>query len=194
MKLKRVEVAIEGTMAVLQHRFSEEAEQGKGTRRQHVQRGTPREEAEKVAYRGADSTLYMPATCITRLLRDAGEFHKQKGSRKSLKYIVPAAVLIHGETIPLLQKDRTTPINNFEVDSRPVVIPATKGRVMRHRPRVDAWTSTFELKINELVLDEAIIRQLLNEGGLQQGIGDFRPQRGGPFGTFDVVHWQVLKN
>ena len=26
-----------------------------------------------------------------------------------------------------------------EVDSRPVVIPSTKGRIMRHRPKLETW-------------------------------------------------------
>ncbi|MGH7297563.1 MAG: hypothetical protein ACRELB_21680, partial [Polyangiaceae bacterium] len=71
-------------------------------------------------------------------------------------------------------------------------IPATKGRIMRFRPRLDAWTAQVNIRINEDVLEPAIVRQLLDEGGQQLGVGDYRPERGGPFGTFALVSWAEL--
>jgi hypothetical protein len=79
------------------------------------------------------------------------------------------------------------PAQDFEVDSRPVTIPATKGRVMRHRPRFDDWGAKFSLKINDSLISTELVHQLLNEAGEQIGIGDFRPEKTGPFGTFRVV-------
>lgn len=186
-----VHATICGLTPLLQHRFGEAAEGDcvKDTRPVGIRRGTPREEAEKVCYRHPDGHLYMPGPAIGRLLREAGSGHKQRGSRKSLKYIIPAAVIVMDDAMTL-HDDSGTPISAFEVDSRPVVIPSTKGRVMRHRPRLDVWQLTVHLRINEDVLSAEIVQQLLVEGGSMIGLGDYRPEKGGPFGTFRLLHWR----
>lgn len=162
----------------------------KSTRKMTVQTTeTPREVASKVAYRKPDGQFYIPGTAFSRLLRDAGSNHKLKNSRKSTRFLVPAAVIVPSDAITITNGDGKTPVADFEVDSRPVVIPSTKGRVMRHRPRFDCWSATFNLEIDEEILPVEFIHQLLIEGGSKQGIGDFRPEKGGPFGRFQVIHW-----
>lgn len=188
-----VNVTIVGTTALLQHRFSENAEAAKQTRKVNIQERDPREEAETVSYRLPDGSLYFPGAAIGRLLREAGGSHKQRGSRKSLKYVIPAATLVMTDAIRLHAPDSEEVLNNFEVDSRPVQIPATKGRIMRHRPRLNGWAATFDIRIDETILSSETIHQLLSEGGQQIGIGDFRPEKGGPFGTFRVVKFQESK-
>ncbi|MBN1632134.1 MAG: hypothetical protein JW990_20445 [Thermoleophilia bacterium] len=189
--MKLIEVWIEGTNSLLQHRFSEtvEVDTKRVTRRVQLASETPREAAERSAYRESDGALFFPGAAIARLLREAGSAHKQRGSRRSVKYIVPAAVLVLDDAIPLFALDRERRLRDFEVDARPVTIPATKGRIMRFRPRLDEWTARIRLRINEDVLPADVIRQLLVEGGMQIGVGDYRPERGGPFGTFAVVSW-----
>lgn len=81
------------------------------------------------------------------------------------------------------------PLDNFEVDSRPVVIPSTKGRIMRHRPKIEKWQAEIPLEIDTGVLPVATIHQLLEEGGRRIGIGDYRPEKTGPYGRFAVVSW-----
>jgi hypothetical protein len=189
--MRLVDVWIEGTASLLQHRFAEaaEAESRKGTRRVHLVEESPRIVAERAAYREPTGELYVPGAALARLLREAGGSHKQRGSRKSLRYVVPAGVLVVEDAVPLFAIDRTKRIAEFEVDARPVTIPATKGRIMRFRPRIDAWAAHFHLRVNEDVLSPPTVRQLLVEGGQQLGLGDYRPERGGPFGTFAVVAW-----
>jgi hypothetical protein len=36
-----------------------------------------------------------------------------------------------------------------------------------------------------------MIHQLFEEGGRRIGIGDFRPERGGPYGRFAIVSWEM---
>jgi hypothetical protein len=182
---------ITGVTPLLMHRFSEAEELNRTTRKIHIKDEDPREAAEKCAYRNEKGQLYFPGSAIARLLREAGGSHKQRGSRKSLKYIIPAAILVSDEMI-LLRDDNGEPLTNFEVDSRPVVIPATKGRIMRHRPRLNRWAMEFALEIDEDMLDEQTAHLLIGEGGSKIGLGDYRPEKGGPFGRFSVVQWAVL--
>lgn len=188
--MKTIEVSIKGVTSLLQHRFTDESQVDAPTRAALRESRTPRETAEQAAYKSEKGEFYFPGAAISRLLREAGGGHKLKGTRKSVKYVVPAAVLVMSDTVTIRNGDGKTPAKSFEVDSRPVTIPATKGRVMRHRPRFDDWSATFTLRVNEKVLPVELVHQLMTEGGEQIGIGDFRPEKGGPFGTFRVMHWE----
>jgi hypothetical protein len=187
-------VNIIGVSSLLQHRFGEAAEAGdKNSRKIHIPVTDPRSEAEKVAYRDKHDNLYFPGSAVARLLREAGGAHKQRGSRKSFKFLIPAAVLVTEDAILLRDPKTGKPLTDFEVDSRPVTIPATKGRIMRHRPRLDAWQASFGLEIDAELIDAAFVQQLLSEGGRQIGIGDYRPSCGGPFGRFLVSRWEQVR-
>lgn len=193
--MKQVEVEIKGLSGLLQHRFGEaaEADSADSTRKALVVRGTPREEAAKCLYMDPGGALYHPSSAILRMLREVGAGHKMKGTRKSLKFIIPSAVFLMSADIPLLNGNGK-PITEWEVDSRPVVIPSTKGRIMRHRPRHDVWSARFMLDVDELTLPVEKVHELLEEGGRKYGIGDYRPEKGGPFGRFEVTIWSVLKD
>ena len=185
--MKTVAVGIRGVTPLLVHRFSEDAEQAKASRRMEVKTRDPREEATKNAYIAKDGTYYFSAFSIPNSMGNAGANHKMRGSRKTLRFIVPSAVRVTAEAITIL--NGAAAAKSLEVDSRPVTIPATKGRVMRHRPRFDQWGAKFDLLINDDLLSLEMAHQLLNEAGVSIGIGDFRPEKRGPFGTFRVVSW-----
>jgi hypothetical protein len=183
--------SIASTSALLMHRWAEESEVEQTTRAVHIKRRDPREEAVKVAYQRPDGTLYLPGAAIARMLREAGGSHKQRGSRKSLKFVIPAAVLVLDDDISLCDDDGNS-LTDFEVDSRPVVIPSTKGRIMRHRPRINTWGMEINLDIDLTMIEADVVHQLLEESGKRLGLGDYRPERGGPFGRFSVVRWAEL--
>lgn len=186
MKLVRVE--IRGTSPLLIHRFGEQAEAGKASRATLVQEIDPREAAKQVAYIAEDGTFYFSAFSIPGSMGNAGSNHKLKGSRKTLRFVVPSAVRLVCDRITIL--NGSGPAKDFEVDSRPVTIPSTKGRVMRHRPRFNQWGAEFELMIDEAMLPLDLAHQLLNEAGQSIGIGDFRPEKRGPFGCFRVTRFE----
>src|SRR5205823_5081833 len=98
--MKLVDIEIKGTTPLLQHRFTESAQANGSTRKVLVTNGTPREEAEKVVYKNDDG-FFFPGAAIARLLREAGGNHKLRGSRKSAKFVVPAAVLVMADGITL---------------------------------------------------------------------------------------------
>jgi len=182
-----VPVTIVGVSPLLQHRFGDVAQQSGTTRAAKKSYGTPREEAEAVAYVSpTDGTHYFSAAAITRAMAQAGSNHKMKGTRKSLRFVVPSAVRVNSETITILD-DGGKAVTRCEVDSRPVTIPATKGRIMRHRPRYEKWSASFDLAVNDNVIDIDTVHMLLNEAGNTVGIGDFRPEKTGPFGQFRVT-------
>lgn len=193
-----VHAQITGTTPLLVNKYTDESAQQKPTRRIEVaENKNPRKEAQSRAYVADDGSFFFNSFAILNAMAAAGASFKQKGSRKTLRFVVPSAIrMLDGDGITILDEDFTVS-KQFEIDSRPVVIPATGGRIIRHRPRWNVWAARFRLGVNEELLDPITAHRLLSEAGQTIGIGDFRPERRGPFGTFIVTEWmpeqRVLK-
>jgi hypothetical protein len=165
-----VDVWIEGTAPLLQHRFHH-----------HDPTATPQELARDAAYWDRARRLCFPGGALAQLIRRAARM--DTGSRDAL---APSAMVVLDDMIPLFALDRTTRVVHFEIDARSVVMPSGQ-RVLRYRPRIDAWCAPARLCIDEQRVSAPLLREWIALGGSEIGIGDFRPERGGPFGTFRVV-------
>ena len=173
------------------NRFTEEAEiaVSSGTRVSiRSKGGTPREEAAPKCYKDSDGQLYIPSTNVLSCIIAAGTFHKAGKSKLTTQKtsLIPAGIIVTDLVCPLNTKE-------WEVDSRSVVIPSTGGRIMCHRPRIDEWETSFTLEVDSEMFNEKTVRLLVDDAGKKLGLGDYRPQRKGPFGRFSVVGWEVSK-
>jgi hypothetical protein len=169
-----IEVEIKGISPLLMHAFPMVPVEA-------IERKDAQDQAELSAYRDPEGVLFIPAVCLQRALVNGATFSKGKG-RSSLQKNVAACVFVTPERLSLGAK-------KFEIDSRPVVIAATKGRIIRHRPRLDAWAVKFTLEYDETLLDEKQMRRIVDDTGSRVGLLDFRPQKNGPFGRFMVTEW-----
>lgn len=91
--------------------------------------------------------------------------------------------------------ERELPIRSdqpWAVDSRMVRHPQTGIRSVCHRPRFDAWQLDATVLVDRDLWSPAQVRELITDAGLRVGLGDFRPERGGPFGRFAVGSWEPL--
>ena len=182
-----INVKIKGVTPLLMNRFTEEAEAkvSSGTSTVAIgKKGTPREQAAKKCYTDAEGNLYIPGPNIFSCLIQAGKFHKVGKSKVTTtkSSLIPAGMAVREIVCPLGTKD-------FEVDSRSVVIPATGGRIMAHRPRLDEWILGFTLEVDDSMFSPDFVRLLVDDAGRKIGLGDFRPDRKGPFGKFTVTEW-----
>lgn len=186
--MKTVNISLKGISPLLIHRFGEDGEIPKNSKRGKKDYGTPREQAEATAYCDAESgLLWIPSTWIKGALQAVASDYKLVGTRKSVKSVSGGAILPLQEKIYFEEKFKK---KDLEVDSRPVVIQ--RARIMRHRARLENWTIRFDLEIEEDILDLDLVHQMMTDSGRRSGIGDFRPQKGGPFGRFQLVFWSVL--
>src|SRR5256885_16574655 len=115
--MKTVETVIQGMSALLMSHFELEDIDGAATKKVRADRQSPEEAAKKLLYVNADGQFYMPSSAIARLLREAASNHKIRGTRRSAKYLVPAAVRIIGTELPLLNPKGEL-LTHFAVDSR----------------------------------------------------------------------------
>ena len=82
-------------------------------------------------------------------------------------------------------------LTKWEIFKTLVVIPSTKGRVMRYRPMLKNWLLSFNIEIEEEI-DPHAVKEALDIAGRYVGIGDWRPQKKGKFGKFHVTSFQEV--
>lgn len=176
MSIKKIQCVIKGQSPLLMHSFPMQPLEA-------IEKKSPEEQAEYSAYRDPETEeLYIPGLAIQRSFVASATYSKGKG-RGSLQKPVAACVIVNPERCLLGVKE-------YKIDSRPVVIAATKGRIIRHRPRLDSWSVSFEIEFDDTLLTEAQVRRVVDDAGSRVGLLDFRPERKGPFGRFVVVEWK----
>ena len=143
----------------------------------------PENQAKVGEYRSPEGELYIPGVAVQRSLVDAAVFSKGKG-RASLQKQVAACVQVNPVQLVITPQD-------YVIDSRPVVIKATQGRIMRHRPKFEDWSVAFTLEYDKALLSEKELRGIVDDAWYPCGLLDFRPAKKGPFGRFMVTEWKV---
>ncbi len=177
MALQKIDVSLSGITPLLMHRYPMESIEA-------IDKKTPKEQAEIAAYRTPQNELYVPGTAIQRALVDAATFSKGKG-RASLQRSAAACIMVSPEYVLL-------GTNEYLIDTRSVVIPATKGRTPRYRPRFDKWKISFSLEYDDALITGEQIRKIVDDMGTRVGLLDFRPACKGSFGRSVVVEWRVV--
>ncbi len=191
--MKEFSVTIEGVTPLICNKFTDEAQASatSGSRASTVgDKGTPREIAESKLYTDSAATPIIPGPNLFRCLIDAGKFFKAgKSKLTTLKSsLIPAALSLDEVEIQIVHDEP------WEVDSRPVRIPATGGRIIAHRPMFNDWRLSFHLQLDDTVIGAKMLRDLVDAAGQRIGLGDFRPDCKGMFGKFKVVHWKNGSN
>ena len=188
--MKTFRVKIEGISPLLINRFKEEAEipqkMKKSGKRDY---GTPREQAESTLYADENGLCWIPATWIKGAITSVSSDYKLPSSRKSVRSVIGGAVIPVEEKLYFVEKYK---IGNCEVDARPCVVQ--RARIMRYRGRFEKWSVEVNLQIEDDILDEDNVHQMLIDAGRRCGVGDFRAQKGGPFGRFRVCNWEEVKS
>lgn len=188
--MKRVKCTIEGATPLLCNRFTEEAAMQATSGQSGAlsgDKGSPREQATKKLYTDNDGDPCIPQPNLFRCIIDAGKFFKAGKSKVTTQKssLIPACVDIHGVSLKLHHSDP------WEVDSRPVRIPSTGGRILTYRPCFNDWRLSFDMDVDDSMIAVQMMRDIVDAAGKRIGLGDFRPDCKGPFGKFRVTQWEV---
>lgn len=188
--MKRINCEIQGVTPLLLHAFSDAAaaDATEGQRAaMEGDRGTPREQAEACLYLH-DGKPIMPAPNIFCCLVEAGKFFKT-GKRQwttTKTSLVPSALALDQTFYDLEHKEP------WVVDTRPVRIPSTGGRILRHRPSFNDWKISFDILLDEASMSPKTCRDLADAAFLKVGLCDFRPSCKGFFGRSKITSWKVV--
>lgn len=186
--MKQLHIVLKGTLPILQRNI-------RAMRGPDEPIPSPEEEAESGSYRLPDGNLCMPSAAVRNCLLRASSGRRaqeQKSGRKVLLTpLLSGAVLFADDLFPLVN-DKGDPIGDYNIDIRSVKNPNTRGRFSRARARIELpWflVCTFRYKESMVTLD--LIEDVLNIGGETIGIGDYRLEKKGPFGGFEVAQIEV---
>ena len=180
--MKQIQVSIKGTAPLLQHKLSAQVESdlAKSAKKQSGQ--NKRDDIETYLYKNAEGVICQPVEHILQaIIKQLSNYKIQGKGKKTFKELGKGALSGFPELIP-------HKIQAYTVDSRTVVIPATKGRTVRERPRLDAWELEFTLEILNDDLPSDVVKNALDDAGRESGIGDYRPR----FGRFIVTSFKEL--
>ena len=179
--MKTIQVEIKGISPLLMNNpasMLDEATQSKTRKR--TEKRDIKTEAESLAYKDNKGFLYIPAQAVKGCLIGGASYIKF--GKFSAKPIIAGAVHISPDKISLGTK-------NYEIDIRTVVIQ--RNRVPKARPMIEDWKASFDLEYDEtLVSNSDDLKHILEEAGKRVGLLDFRPQRYGSFGRFEISKWQ----
>lgn len=179
--MENVEIRIEGVSALLMHRYpmTEVGVKTKGKNNKQTE-----DDVESYLYKDSAGKLMQPSTHIIGVLKRAGAKYQIPGQGKlTYKNLMGSgAVLVSPDEI-------VHELQGWEIDRRPVVVNRG-GRIPRSRPMLPKWALSFSIEYDEDEIHKSALKEILDFAGRRVGIGDFRPEKGGPFGRFIVTKFE----
>jgi hypothetical protein len=145
---------------------------------------TPEEEAERGLYRHPDGWLYLGADHVREAMKRAAK--GLRVNRKPLGPILAAAVFVLEEYFPITRNGQT--LTTYDrIDVRRAVVQ--KQGILRARPLIETpWEAEVRYQYDAgIIQNPGILVQVLQEAGTRIGVLDYRPEKGGPFGRFEIV-------
>jgi hypothetical protein len=149
---------------------------------------SPEEEAASGAYK-LNGGLGFTAASFRKAVITAAK--GRKIGRLGLPGIITASVFETVEVLELYSPDTGEQLTEYEIDIRGARPPG-QGMVRRARPRLDAWQADVDFEYDEELVSPQLIRELLSQAGMRVGVGNFRPEKSGRFGRFEVIDDQPL--
>jgi hypothetical protein len=143
----------------------------------------PVTEAEAGVYRAPEGWLYVGADHLREAMLAASSGYRVK--KKPMKPLLAASLFILEPYFPLM-RDGEYLTTYDRIDIRRAVVQG-QG-VLRARALVEVpWELEARYQFDARLADPVIFVQMLQEAGMRIGVLDYRPQKGGIFGRFEVV-------
>ena len=183
IKQMRGQLTIVGISPLIQHRWGakaekEMAERGQGRKTKDREPRTPEADCDEAAYRTHDGKFGVPLLAIKSAIITAA--HKDIGIEKTL--VRKSFFML--EYAPL---DKVLPMQCDEYVMREDHVKVGMSKAdLRHRPMFNEWSVTFEFIFDADLLRLEDIVTLVDRAGFGVGICEWRPEKGGDFGRFQV--------
>lgn len=173
-----VGIEVSGTADLIQNKFSQKSVEqmlkshmGISVQRE---RKKPREVLEEATIRNTDNRVSLPPTGFKLAMISAAT--QIKGLKKTQ---LRTALFVQGNSIPITY-EATTPRMDI---TRTSGIGRTPD--VRFRPSFQGWKARLIIQFADTLSVQTVV-DLLNRAG-QVGVGEWRPEKNGTFGTFKVT-------
>jgi len=182
VRKKHVTLRIRGISPMIQHQWGGKAldmirakKQGKKTKDRV--NSDPEREAEEATYRTEQGDFGCPLTAIKSSIISAA--HKDIGFEKTL--VKKSVFIVCADPKGILRMECSQP----ELREDPVRVGMGSAD-LRYRPMFVDWSITVNFEIDEELLKLDDLVTLLDRAGFGIGIGEWRPEKGGDYGRFEV--------
>lgn len=187
IKTEHLHILIRGTAPLIVHRFSEKAKRQMLDAMQGIKR--PKEHKNPEAeYRQAfysfteqgEPDFGFPAIAFKAATISAARLYGKQvtmvGLRQQLFFNGPTGLdgqqLVKIEGDPIMRED--------------VVRVGMNGTDLRYRPVFNEWSAVLDVTYLSSVLTRDSVLSLIMAGGQTVGVGEWRPEKSGDFGTFQL--------
>jgi hypothetical protein len=180
--IKDMKVKIKGTSPLIFHKWDEKAirmmldkQMKKAVKGREVR--DPEKEAENSFYTDAEGKVAFPARNIKQAI---------VGSARFLSGL-PMTIL-RGAVFVVGDKDGFIPVTYKKKSHRQDMVTVGMGSAdIRFRGQVEDWNMEFIIRFDADILSAEQVLNLLQRAGFSQGLGEWRPEKNGDFGTFEVT-------
>lgn len=191
LEIKRIELAamavpIIGTSPLIMHRFSEKAkramlDQQQG-RKSPKQARNPQADYDAAFYRFAegDERFGFPVIAFKAAMISASRFYGKDVKMTELRQFVfiKGDLGVDGQQLAEIHGDASM--------REDVVKIGIKQTDLRYRPAVMPWRTTLHVVYAKSAISQEAVLALIDAGGMGVGVGEWRPERNGDFGMFQV--------
>lgn len=181
---EEIHVPIVGTAPLIVHRFSEKAKQkmldGMQGRKSVKEVKDPTAEYEAAFYRLKSGGYGFPADGFKCATVSACRFYGKSITMTALKQYI----FFRGE--PGKDGRPMVPIVG-EPHMREDVVTVGRGSSdLRYRPEFTEWSTTLVVLYVKSAITRSSVLSLIDAGGMGVGVGEWRPERDGGFGTYMI--------
>ena len=182
LNLKTVRFTIRGTSPLVQHAWSEKSLRmmrmtALERRKQPKVARHPQSEAEAATYRTDEGDHGIPLLAFKASLISAA--HKDLGIEKTL---VKKSLFI-----PSTDSGRVVKMECSEPVCREDIVRIGANQTdLRYRPEFGKWSAVITATVDFDNLQEQDLVNLINRAGFGVGIGEWRPEKGGEYGRYEL--------
>ena len=179
---QRVHFAIRGTSPMIQHKWSEKAlrqirETKAGRKTKSREACDPEQEFRDATYTTDQDQYGLPVLAFKAALISAA--HKDVGIEKTL---VRKSLFV-----PCDDSNMVIPMRCEDPVMREDYVTVGRGQAdLRYRPEFRVWGADIVAEIDADMLRHEDLFTLINRTGFGVGIGEWRPEKGGEYGRFEI--------
>lgn len=173
---------IRGTSPLITHKWSEKSktmirEKQAGKKTKTREKRDPQQEAMDACYRTEDGSYGFPGLALKASM--IGAAHKDIGIEKTL---VRKALFLRID-----DEDKVLPMECGDPVIREDTVRVGAGSAdLRYRPMWSDWRVRVEFEMDAEMLNKDDVVTLVNRAGFGVGIGEWRPEKGGEYGRFEI--------
>jgi hypothetical protein len=179
-----IQVPITGTAALIVNRFSEKAkrqllDKAQGRKSPRIAKD-PEAEYQAAFYRFADGGYGIPAIAFKSATVGGARFFAAITMTALKQFLFfKGEVGIDGQQLVRI-------VGEPRMREDVVRIGKGTGTELRYRPEFPEWSAVLDVVFVRAALTTGSILSLIDAGGLGVGVGEWRPERDGAFGTYEI--------